>query len=211
MKTEMKLEIDTSGSYMRHFWPVLVTVFWAIVLCSYSAVSGRLGNAPGIMIGPWLVGSISRYYDPFILGVLVSFTIWAWKHSLPIETQSGIGLVIATVFGVLGFAVLGESVKIPGISRQETIMLSFVVVMLLIPFGFKGMLIPFSLLSLIFWKYFGLAIIAITLPILYIGKCIIWWAVNILRYWSFDRAYNKLKGRPLEGTPTTEGVPASAT
>jgi len=57
-------------------WGFVVMVALYSVFGLYSAIVGPLGVAPGLGLGG--IGHISRYWDPLILGMIVTLFLLAW-------------------------------------------------------------------------------------------------------------------------------------
>lgn len=180
----------------KEFWSVIVGIaamfFWAMVLCLVSAIHAPLDISHGIHMGNHLIGSISRYWDPILLGILVTFAGFAWQHqppsfswkkggkfgeAVPLNREIIAGflansMVLFTVF------VIHESQSYYNIPRILLIYL----VMLFTPYGWRGVIITITFFTLVFWSFYGLLFAGGLFVATWIGKWIIWWTVNIVSF-----------------------------
>ena len=200
----------------------IVTMFvWAMMLCLVSAIYAPLDIAPGAHIGNDLVGSISRYWDPILLGILVTFGLFAWKHQppsfswkkggkfgevIPLNREIVAGLLVNSTVLFTVF-VIHESQSYYHIPR----ILLLYLVMLFTPYGWRGVIITITFFTLVFWSIYGLLFAGALFIATWIGKWIIWWTVNIVSFGCKDTVMklNELKGKfppdhSREGTDVPE-------
>jgi hypothetical protein len=182
---------------------VATTAIWAVLEVLTSALSGPLGEAKGIEIGPWTVGAVSHYWDPFLLGLLVAFAIFAWRH----RPKDPFGELIIHVF-LLG-TLLCIMIYIGEIGGKRSsdifLFLSALGCLVILPMQFK---VIYSLTEMFFLIILGIDLGITTALLLvigaWLGKWTIWWVHNIL--WLGTRAarekLNEL--RRAEIPPATE-------
>jgi hypothetical protein len=179
----------------------LVTVFvWATMICIVSAVYGPLGNCAGIHVGHYVVGKVSRYWDPFLFGVLVGFIVFAWQHQPPsfskkklgemfVRSEIGVGFLINTILFMM-FIVYQKNYGRHGIP----IIFFFYGIMLLTPFGLRGVTASSLFVMSLLWIVYGLPATMTFFFAVWLGKWAIWWMVNIIRL-GFRDTCLKLKGK----------------
>jgi hypothetical protein len=177
-------------------WMMIVGIttmfFWAMVLCLASAIYAPLDIARGAHIGNNLVGSISRYWDPILLGVLVAFAVFSWQHQppsfswkkggrfgeiTPVAKEIITGFLASSIILFTVF-VIHESQSYYQISRILLIYLVF----LFTPYGWRGAIVTTTLFTLFFWSVYGLLFAGALFVVTWIGKWIIWWGFNIISF-----------------------------
>jgi hypothetical protein len=202
----------------KNFWPIIAGLiamfFWAMMLCIVSVCYGPLGHCAGIHIGHYTIGNVSRYCDPFLLGVLVAFAVFAWQHQppsfswnkagklgnkIPISEQIWIGFVVSFVLFLL-------SLPFRSYFGYPNIPLVFLCygIMLLAPFGWRGVIIPVAVVTLIFCLTHGLPFAMIFFFAVWLGKWAIWWFWNIIRL-GFRDTYLKVT-RQVSPDHSNEGT-----
>jgi hypothetical protein len=175
---------------------------WAMMLCIFSALYAPLGVSTGVHIGHYMVGAVSRYWDPFILGVLVIFSFLAWRHQPPscwrVRNFSWQSVGDDILMGFWVSVVLSSVLMIFWKSHVSLYNIPPIIclytIMLLIPFGWRGVIASLTLVTLISWLKLGLLVAGIFFVATWLGKWAIWWLVNIIWFGCRD-TFMKLKGR----------------
>lgn len=212
MKIDKKLWLMITG--------IATMFFWAMVLCLVSAIYAPLDISRGVYIGNNLIGSISRYWDPILLGVLVAFASFAWQHQPPsfswkkggkfgeskrVSDEISNGFVVNCVlFAILLIYKSYSDGYVPKI-------LSLYLIMLLTPYGWRGVIVASALITFCFWSIYGLLFAGAFFVATWIGKWFIWWIVNIVFFGCKDTVMklSELKGKlppdhSREGTDVPE-------
>lgn len=205
----MKLQFDSEDKRMPWplIWGFVAMLVWSFVLNTFS-ITHEFGKAPGLEVGSWvIIWPLSRHLDPYILGVVVAFLIWSFRVSPPTKVRSdeissanGVYMILGwtmTVFTIL--AVIKLKLVVHNMSWFGIVM--FVLgVSLIFPFDWKLSIGFVVTVSIFLWFLSGLAVVAVYLPLVWLGKWAIWWGVNIIRHRGFDGAYMRLKSQRLEVT-----------
>ncbi len=176
----------------------IVTLFlWSVMSCfSGTLTSGPLGNSTGILLFGFTIGNITRYWDPFIMGVFAGFVTHLWEKVPPIR-YSWLNTTNSAIAGVGFSALLAMMLKENywnlfqgiGFSRVFTGCLAIIIVT---PFGMRGAIASTVICSL------GLSVAQGTIPavlfvtLVYLGKWANWWIFNIIRH-GFTGAKSALK------------------
>jgi len=180
----------------KNLWPIIagmIAMFsWATMLCIVSVLYGPLGSCAGIHVGHYTIGNVSRYLDPFLLGVLVAFAIFAWQHQPPCWLRSRRNLdsstngsyvlggsFISGILFILSATFIQSHFQINRFSVDFFVFMYFV--LLLTPFGWRGVIAITAVVTLSSWLRFGLPLAMIFFFASWLGKWAIWWLVNIIK------------------------------
>ena len=195
---------NESALYNRWTAPAIngmtLMLVWSMFCCIASVIGTfPLGDSVGILLFGHTVGNISRYYDPFLVGAFVMITTYLWMWGkIPPNGYKGMNEVTSAIAGA-GFFLLAFFVAVAGnygaIFQRIGCAMGYstaLTIIILTPFGMRGAILStsMSLISLYFEKGPVPAILFVTL--VYLGKWVNWWVVNIIRY-GFTGAKNALK------------------
>ncbi len=204
----------------KNLWPIIAGMiamfFWATMLCIVSSLYSPLGDCAGIHVGHYTIGKVSRYLDPFLLGVLVAFAIFAWQHQPPSFSWNKVGnfnkmmstegeISTGFVASIVLFFSLFFFYELHFGRNNTPIIFLFYLVILISPFGWRGVTIPVVAITLIFWLSYGLPVAMIFFFATWLGKWAIWWLINIVKLGCRDTLM-KLKGQhsPDHGSEGTD-------
>ena len=177
---------------------VILMLVWSMFCCIASAIDTvPLGNSAGIRLFGYIVGNISRYYDPFLVGAFATCVTYL-SSKIPPNGYKGMNEVTAAISGVgiflLAFTVTiamnyGEIFQRIGCSIGYP---SALTIIILTPFGMRGAILTtgMSLIALYFEKGPVPAILFVSL--VYLGKWANWWIFNTIRH-GFTGAKSALK------------------
>ncbi len=195
MNSEFRLPIN------RQTGPAIVgivTLFlWSVMSCFCSTLTGGpLGNSTGILLFWITIGNISRYWDPFIMGVFAGIVTYFWRKVPPIRyswldtTNSAIA---GAGFSVVLAMILKENYwnvfQGIGFSRVFTGCLAITIVT---PFGMRGVIVSTVFCSLGLLGSLGAIPAVLFVTFVYLGKWANWWIFNIIRH-GFTGAKSALK------------------
>lgn len=172
----------------------IVTAVASAVYCLLSAFFGDIGYSKGIFIGGQWVGHVSRYLDPFIMGLTVIIVSLTFKYCPPSINPNSLywfmkdnnydrcffGL-IASLFIFLLFSMLGV------INKKDFSFYSsynfnplLLLITIFVPFGMKGASIALALLFAFFWVRNGILLAVFLVIATWVGKWVLWWIWRIM-------------------------------
>ncbi len=196
----MNSEFRSLFSLVRQNAPVIVGMLvmfvCSMLYCASSAMFGRLGDATGVLLFGHTVGNISRYWDPFIMGVFAGFVTYFWGKVPPIRYcwSNATNLAIAGAGSSLVLVmILNENYwkVFNGIGFSGGFM-GCLAIIIVTPFGMRGAIVSTVFCSLGLFLEQGVVTAVFFVTLVYLGKWINWWVVNIIRH-GFTGAKNALR------------------
>ncbi len=181
------------------FIGMLVMFVCSMLYCTFSATVGRLDNATGVLLFGHMVGNISRYWDPFIMGVFAGIVTYLWGKVPPVrpyrwvefstEQCVAFGFLVIPILGYLVWKSLGSYFVLWNCA--ELFMVGLVGTQFT-PFGMRGAVVPLAINVLVNFSEFGIVAAILFFTLIYLGKWISWWVVNVIRH-GFKGAKSALK------------------
>ena len=188
-------------SLIRQYSPVFVGVLamfvCSVLYCLCSAVVGGFDNATGILLFGSRVGNVSRYWDPFIMGVFAGIVTYLWGKIPPIRYGSTNTKNLMLAGGAFSALVVIMILKRSywsifngvGCSSGFT---GCLLIIIMTPFGMRGAILSMMICSFALFIRQGLVPAVLFVTLVYLGKWINWWIFNIIRH-GFTGAKSALK------------------
>lgn len=148
------------------------TSVWSLVLCVYSALGYPIGSAAGLEFNIWIIGSISRYWDPLFLGLLVFFLVWSVESVKNVKDFFLLNLVVLLI-GAFFFSTIVKMVLTVCDNNQFFWILFIVVILNLVSIKWKDTIIFFVFLNLLFWYELGILIALLFSICAFVCRCVV--------------------------------------
>lgn len=165
--------------YQSLVFGAIVASVWAMILCTSSAVSGPFDKSAGIIVGQWVFGNISVYWDPIIIGLTTVFLVWSLYHGVDEAFECDdpvlLGFIVVSVANIIAgsFLLMLEA-------RASYLVATFVLLLALNPLGWRSNVLSLIIWSPVYFFAYGAPVMAIVPALSFITQWIFWWGTSIM-------------------------------
>lgn len=195
--------MDLTSSLIRRNAPIfigmLVMFICSMLYCMISANLGHLESAAGVLLFGIRVGNISRYWDPFIMGVFSGIVTYCWGKVPPVRAGF-IKSLYRTECIIIGFLIFSILSRLLGKGLTTYIeayncsgaFLACVMLIAITPFGMRGAVASTVMCTISVDVVYGSIPAVLLVTLVYLSKWMNWWIFNIIRH-GFTGAKSALK------------------
>lgn len=185
--------------------PILVGMMilglWATIYCLINTTMVHsLGDARGVLLFGVRIGNVNRNFDPFFMGAFAALLTNFWRKIPPTpwikvfkvshpETLPVFGISISICYGFCFAERLSDFFWSLHCSAG---FMTILLIIVMTPFGMKGSILSTAMCFLLAYINLGSIPAILFVSLVYLGKWIIWWVVNIIRH-GFTGARNALR------------------